>query len=89
MKVLLDECVTRHLKDDFIGPEVRTVEEAGFKGSTNGKLLQALSGQFDVLVTVDQNSISTDPKNLCSLHHRPQGQKKYVSYIEATDAAGA
>ena len=55
MKVLLDECVTRYLKNDFAGHEVFTVEEAGFKGLKNGRLLQAASGQYDVLVTVDQS----------------------------------
>jgi hypothetical protein len=55
MKVLLDECVTRYLKRDFAGHEVFTVEEAGFKGLKNGRLLQAASGQYDALVTVDQN----------------------------------
>jgi hypothetical protein len=55
MKALLDECVTRYLKQDFAGHEVLTVEEAGFKGLRNGQLLQAASGQYDVLVTVDQN----------------------------------
>ena len=55
MRVLLDECVTRYLKRDFAGHEVLTVEEAGFKGLKNGRLLLAASGQFDALVTVDQN----------------------------------
>lgn len=55
MKVLLDECVTRHLKRNFLGHNVLTVGEAGFKGLQNGRLLQAASGQYDVLVTVDQN----------------------------------
>ena len=55
MRVLLDECVTRYLKRDFTGHEIFTVEEAGFKGLKNGRLLQAMSGHFDVLVTVDQN----------------------------------
>jgi predicted nuclease of predicted toxin-antitoxin system len=55
MKVLLDECVTRYLKRDFSGHEVLTVEEAGFKGLKNGRLLQTASVQYDVLVTVDQN----------------------------------
>ena len=55
MKVLLDECVTRYLKSDFTGHVVLTVEEAGFKGLKNGRLLQAASGQHEVLVTVDQN----------------------------------
>ena len=55
MKVLLDECVTHYLKRDFAAHEVLTVEEAGFKGLKNGRLLQAASGQYDVPVTVDQN----------------------------------
>jgi hypothetical protein len=55
MRVLLDECVTRYLKREFAGHEVLTIEEAGFKGLKNGRLLQAASGQYDVLVTVDQN----------------------------------
>ena len=55
MKVLLDECVTRYLKRDFIGHEVLTAEEAGLKGLKNGRLLQAASGEYEVLVTVDQN----------------------------------
>jgi hypothetical protein len=55
MRVLLDECVTRYLRRDFAGHEVLTVEEAGFKGLRNGRLLQAASGRIDVLLTVDQN----------------------------------
>lgn len=55
MKVLLDECVTHYLKRDFTGHEVHTVEEAGFKGLKNGRLLQVASDQYDILVTVDKN----------------------------------
>ena len=55
MKLLLDECVTRHLKREFANHEVRTVEEAGFKGLENGNLLKAASGAYDVLITVDRN----------------------------------
>lgn len=55
MKLLLDECVTRRLKKEFAGHEVRTVEEAGLKGLKNGELLRRASQVFDVLVTVDQN----------------------------------
>jgi hypothetical protein len=53
--VLLDECVTHYLKRDFAGHDVFTVEEAGFKGLKNGQLLQAASGKYDVLITVDRN----------------------------------
>ena len=55
MKLLLDECVTRYLKADFIGHEVKTVREAGFTGLKNGQLLKAAETEFDVLVTVDQS----------------------------------
>lgn len=55
MKLLLDECVTNDLKSDFVGHDVSTIEDAGFKGLKNGKLLEAASANFDVLVTVDQN----------------------------------
>ncbi len=55
MKLLLDECVTCHLKRDLSGHEVHTVEEAGFKGLENGDLLKTASGAYEVLITVDQN----------------------------------
>ena len=46
MKLLLDECVTRHLKRELADHEVHTVEEAGFKGVENGNLLRAASGAY-------------------------------------------
>ncbi len=49
MKLLLDECVTRHLKPDLAGHEVHTVEDAGLKGLENGDLLRAASGAYEVL----------------------------------------
>jgi hypothetical protein len=55
VKLLLDECVTRFLKRDFVGHEVSTVEDAGLKGLENGDLLKAAAGIFDVPVTVDRN----------------------------------
>jgi predicted nuclease of predicted toxin-antitoxin system len=55
MKLLLDECVTRLIKRDLVGHEVRTVDEAGLKGLKNGELLRAASDLFEALITVDQN----------------------------------
>lgn len=55
MKLLLDECVTSHLKRDLAGHEVHTVEDAGFKGLENGDLLKAASAAYEVLITVDRN----------------------------------
>lgn len=55
MRLLLDECVARNLKRDLIGHEAMTVVEAGYGGMKNGALLRAASGNYDVLITVDQN----------------------------------
>ncbi len=56
MKLLLDECTPKRLKKDFVRHEVFTVDEAGFKGLKNGKLLRNASDNgFEVLITVDQN----------------------------------
>ncbi|MEO8436481.1 MAG: DUF5615 family PIN-like protein [Pyrinomonadaceae bacterium] len=55
MRLLLDECVPRKLKGDLVGHEVATVVEAGYGGMKNGVLLRAAAGNYDVLITVDQN----------------------------------
>lgn len=55
MRVLLDECVPRALRDELPGHDVRTVAEAGWAGVTNGELLRLASTRFDVLLTVDRN----------------------------------
>ena len=55
MKLLLDECVPRRLKHDFVGYEISTIDEAGFKGLKNSKLISATNGIFEVLITVDKN----------------------------------
>lgn len=41
MKLLLDECTPSVLKDDLVGHDVSTVEDAGLKGLKSGKLLRA------------------------------------------------
>ena len=55
MKLLLDECVTHHLKRDLVGLDVSTVQDAGLKGLENGELLKAAAEVYDVLLTVDSN----------------------------------
>lgn len=54
MKLLLDECVPKRLRNDFPGHEIWTVEEVGLKGLNDGELLRATAEQFDVLITVDR-----------------------------------
>ncbi len=56
MKVLLDECVPRPLKFDFIGHAIDHVTEVGWSSIKNGKLLGlAVGAGYEVLVTSDQN----------------------------------
>lgn len=55
MRLLLDECVPRRLRRDFVGHSVSTIEQAGLKGLKNGSLLRAASERFDVPITVDKN----------------------------------
>jgi len=55
MKLLLDECVTRRVKPDFVGHDVFTVDDAGFKGLKNGDLLRAAASRFDAIITAIAN----------------------------------
>ena len=55
MKLLLDECLPLQLKRDFPDHDVQTVVGAGGSGKKNGELLQLMSGEFDVFVTMDRN----------------------------------
>ena len=55
MRVLLDECVPRALRERLPGHEVTTVAETGWSGAKNGELLRLAAQRFDVLLTVDRN----------------------------------
>jgi predicted nuclease of predicted toxin-antitoxin system len=55
MKILLDECIPRKLKNGFRDHECQTVPEAGLAGKTNGVLLSlAENSGFDLFITMDK-----------------------------------
>jgi predicted nuclease of predicted toxin-antitoxin system len=55
MRVLLDECIPRKLKNHLSAHECNTVPEAGFAGKKNGELLKlAAEAGFEVFVTLDR-----------------------------------
>ncbi|MBW8875886.1 MAG: hypothetical protein JF614_13050 [Acidobacteria bacterium] len=54
MRVLLDACVPRQLGRALEGHEVRTAIEMGWGDLDDRPLLDAMTGLFDVFVTVDR-----------------------------------
>jgi hypothetical protein len=58
MKILLDECVTKKLKIQLRDFEVHTVNELGWSGVKNGKLLTlCVENEFEILLTIDKNLV--------------------------------
>ena len=55
MRVLLDECVDWRLARDLSAHDVKTAQQMGWIGITNGEPLALASRDFDVFVTVDRN----------------------------------
>lgn len=55
MRILLDECLPKKLKKDFLNHEVKTVPEMGWAGKKNGELLPLAENHFDIFITADQN----------------------------------
>jgi len=63
MKILLDECVTKHLKPRSSQYEVLTVREMGWSGIKNGKLMTlCVENYFQILLPIFNADIS-DYKN--------------------------
>ena len=55
MKIVLDHCLPKRLKQLFPSHEVKTVRDMGWAEYKNGKLLAAAGAEFDVFLTIDKN----------------------------------
>lgn len=56
MRVLLDEQLPKRLARELIGHGVRTVQQQGWAGLTNGELLaRAVEDGFELFITADRN----------------------------------
>ena len=55
MRVLLDECVPKRLRQELTGHDVSTVPDMGWAGIKNGELLALAGAQFECFLTVDAN----------------------------------
>lgn len=55
MKILIDENLPSYLKKVLTGHDVTTVQEIGWSGNKNGKLLKLAEPIFDLFLTADKN----------------------------------
>ncbi|MCF6200287.1 MAG: DUF5615 family PIN-like protein [Hyphomicrobiaceae bacterium] len=55
MKILLDACIPQDLRHKLSDHDVQTARFAELHELTDSDLLDAMEGQFDVLVTTDTN----------------------------------
>jgi len=55
VKLLLDECLDWRLRRDLSGHEVKTVQEMGWNGIKNGRLLALAQADFEVFIIADHN----------------------------------
>jgi predicted nuclease of predicted toxin-antitoxin system len=53
VRILLDHCVPVDLAPHIRGHDVASVRDKGWQELNDGELLDAMTGQFDVLLTVD------------------------------------
>lgn len=72
MRILLDECLPRDLADEFVGHEVRTVQQEGWSSLENGALLLRASGTFAVFLTIHKHIERTQrlPANMAVVTFR-------------------
>lgn len=54
MRILLDESVPGRLGFRLIGHETMSVQNRGWAGIKNGKLLRLAAAEFDLLITADK-----------------------------------
>ena len=55
MKIIIDECVPSIVKRGMPDRSIKTVQEMGWSGIKNGKLLRLVVDEFDVFITSDKN----------------------------------
>ena len=55
MKVIIDECVPSIVKRGLPDLNIVSVQDKGWAGVKNGKLLELVSANFDIFITSDKN----------------------------------
>ena len=87
MKILLDECVTKRLKDHLKEYEVLTVRELNLSGIKNGNLMTfCVENNFDILLTIDKNlmfqqNLDQYPVTIVILNCRTSKIEELVTFL--------
>ena len=55
MKIIIDECVPSIVKRGLPARNIVSVQDMGWAGAKNGKLLKLVVSEFDVFITSDKN----------------------------------
>jgi predicted nuclease of predicted toxin-antitoxin system len=55
MRILIDECLPRHILRCLTGHDAQTVQQAGYGGYANGELLKLAESEFDLFISADKN----------------------------------
>ncbi len=66
MRILIDECLDWRLSRGLPGHAVSSVQQMGWSGTQNGRLLALADAHFDVFITADRNL--SFQQNISKLH---------------------
>jgi predicted nuclease of predicted toxin-antitoxin system len=89
MKILLDECVTKRLKNHLSDFDAFTLHELGISGIKNGKLMTyCVEHEFDILLTIDKNlmyqqNLDKYPITIVVLNCLTSKLEELVTYLPA------
>jgi predicted nuclease of predicted toxin-antitoxin system len=87
MKILLDECITKRLKEHLAEYEVLTVRELSLSGMKNGELMTfCVENNFDILLTIDKNlmfqqNLDQYPVTIVVLNCRTSKIEELVTFL--------
>ena len=87
MKILLDECVTKRLKEHLKEYDVLTVRELNLSGIKNGMLMTfCVENNFDILLTIDKNlmfqqNLDQYPVTIVILNCRTSKIEELVTFL--------
>lgn len=62
MRILLDECLDWRLGRELPGHRVESVQQRGWSGIKNGRLLALAAEHFDAFITADRNLAFQQPE---------------------------